>query len=99
VINELAGRKPNAVQQTWVVYEGEVRPVRGLPGFRRIQSVMCEHLPLVQAGDIVRFEAPSVFLDGEAEVLEHKHTDTNGGRVTLLAIRLIEGEETEEHSG
>lgn len=95
-MQSLAGRKPKPVMQTFVLYDEDVRPVKPLLGFSRIQSAMCSHLPLVQKGDVIEFRMVSERLNGRSRVLDYKHADTREGRMTLLAIQMIEGDDMEE---
>lgn len=68
-----AGRKRKTVQQTFALYDGEIRVAARMKGFRNVLMVLCEHLPAMQDGDVVVLNVPSEHLVGEADVIEHRH--------------------------
>jgi hypothetical protein len=90
-----AGRKRKVVQQTFAIYEGNVRVAQNAMGFRRVKVVLCDHLPAMQDGDMVVFNAPSQQLVGEADVIEHRHIRTSEGMKTALVIHLDMASEQE----
>jgi len=67
------GRKRNVVQQTFALYDGEIRVADRMKGFRNVLMVLCEHLPAMQDGDTVVLNVPSEHLMGEADVITHRH--------------------------
>lgn len=94
-----AGRKPKKVQQTFAVYEGEVRVADRMKGFGRVLMVLCDHLPAVQDDDIVVFHAPQQHLMGEAAVIEHRHIKGSEGMHTALVIHIGTPSEQEVDGG
>lgn len=90
-----AGRKPKVVQQTFALYEEEVRLVEHLRGFRRVFMVLTTHLPAIRDNDIVVLHMPGKLISGEADVLDHTHIRVEGGHKTALALKLRANESEE----
>ena len=78
--------------QTFVLYEHQVRVVDHLKAFRRIATILADHLPAVQDGDTVMMRVASQHMIGDAVVLSHTHVATASGQKTALAIQLKEKE-------
>lgn len=91
-----AGRKRKRVQQTFALYDGEVRVADHMKGFRRVLMVLCEYLPAVQDEDLVVFHAPQQQLTGEAKVIEHRHIRGSEGMSTALVIHIGQNEQEVE---
>jgi len=87
-VTATAGRKRKTVQQTFALYDGEVRVADRVKGFGRVLMVLCDHLPAVQDDDIVVFYAPQQQLTGEANVIEHRHIRGSEGMKTALVIHI-----------
>lgn len=85
------GRKPEKVQQTFILHDGEVKKAGHLPAFRGVCMVLSAHLPAVRDGDLVVLDAPHSGLVGEATVLEHTHMEVRKGSKTALALHIKTG--------
>jgi hypothetical protein len=88
------GPKVRKVQQTFVLYPDQYRLVDKLKAFRRIVTILAEHLPALQEGDILETFGATSGYDGPIQVIEFYHlTMGNGEPKSVIAARFIdEGE-------
>jgi len=84
-----AGRKRNVVQQTFALYDGEIRVADRMKGFRNVLMILCEHLPAMQDGDTVVLNVPSEHLMGEADVITHRHIRPIGKSESEMHTALV----------